>query len=97
MATTACLAIAEPGYSQRYELGLDVMKTVRGPSHALPLNSLQPVVLDLARFLVEFAYAAVMSLPALHLKKRSLQVTRYIGRPESSRPLVEVNHDDAHD
>ena len=47
--------------SDRYEVGLEMLKQVGGSDYAAPLNSLQDVAPVLARFTIEFAYGWVMS------------------------------------
>ena len=58
--------------SNRYNVGIEVLRQVGGADYDGPINRLSLIAPDLAQFTVEFAYGDVMSREALDLKTRQL-------------------------
>lgn len=58
--------------STRYDSGLEILQQVGGTHYDNPLNQLNDIAPDLARFTVEFCYGDVMSRCELDLQTRQL-------------------------
>jgi alkylhydroperoxidase/carboxymuconolactone decarboxylase family protein YurZ len=59
-------------HSNRFEIGIRVLREVGGEKYDAPLRSLDNIARDLARFTVEFAYGDIMSRKALDLRTRQI-------------------------
>ena len=77
--------------SERYNVGIEVLKQVGGENYDVPINSLRSIAPDLARLTVEFAYGDVMSREALDLKTRQISTVAALAALGNAQPQLEYH------
>jgi len=74
--------------SNRFEIGVRVLREVGGEKYDAPLRSLDNIAPDLARFTVEFAYGDIMSRKALDLRTRQIATVAALAAMANARPQL---------
>ncbi|NER81816.1 MAG: carboxymuconolactone decarboxylase family protein [Leptolyngbya sp. SIO1D8] len=77
--------------SDRYNVGIEVLRQVGGENYDGPINRLSDIAPDLARFAVEFAYGDVMSRDALDLQTRQLSTVAALAALGNAQPQLEYH------
>ena len=75
----------------RYIKGLNILRQVGGEHFDGPINSLQAIAPDLARFTVEFGYGDIMSRPELDLKTRQLCTVASLAAMGHAQPQLKYH------
>ncbi len=75
----------------RYEIGIGILKKVGGDKYDAPLNSLQDIAPDLARFIVEFGYGEIMSRAGLDLKTRQISAVAALAAMGNVQPQLDYH------
>lgn len=75
----------------RYATGLNILRQVGGENFDGPINSLQAISPDMARFTVEFGYGEVMSRPGLDLKTRQLCTVAALTAMGNAQPQLKYH------
>jgi 4-carboxymuconolactone decarboxylase len=71
--------------SNRFEIGLRVLREVGGEKYDAPLRSSDNIAPDLARFTVEFAYGDIMSRKGLDLRTRQIATVAALAAMANAR------------
>jgi hypothetical protein len=61
-------------FSQRYDLGADILRQVDGPNYAAPLDALKDIAPDLGRLSVAFSCRDVIVRPDLGYRTKELAI-----------------------
>jgi 4-carboxymuconolactone decarboxylase len=77
--------------SNRFEIGVRVLREVGGEKYDAPLRSLDNIAPDLARFIVEFAYGDIMSRKALDLRTRQIATVAALAAMANARPQLKYH------
>jgi 4-carboxymuconolactone decarboxylase len=77
--------------SNRFEIGVSVLKEVGGEKYDAPLRSLDNIAPDLARFTVEFAYGDIMSRKRLDLRTRQIATVAALAAMANARPQLKYH------
>jgi len=77
--------------SNRFEIGVRVLREVGGEKYDAPLRSLDNIAPDLARFTVEFAYGDIMSRKALDLRTRQIATVAALAAMANARPQLKYH------
>ncbi|MDV3351974.1 carboxymuconolactone decarboxylase family protein [Leptothoe sp. ISB3NOV94-8A] len=78
-------------WSDRYNVGIEVLRQVGGENYDGPINRLSDIAPDLARFTVEFAYGDVMSRDALDLQTRQLSTVAALTALGNAQPQLKYH------
>ncbi|WP_067686358.1 carboxymuconolactone decarboxylase family protein [Nocardia jejuensis] len=81
--------------TDRYELGLEVLRQVSGPSGPAVLAGLDDIAPDLARMTAEFAYGDIYARPGLTLAQRQIATVAALTALGNAAPQLRFHIDAA--
>ena len=77
-----------PEFSERYQRGWNLLKTIDGVAGERVITSLQEVAPDLARYVIEFGFGDVYARGVLSLKEREIATVAALG---TAQPQLKVH------
>ena len=80
-----------PEFSERYERGWTLLKTIDGEAGERVIASLQEVAPDLARYVIEFGFGDVYARDVLSLKEREIATVAALTALGNAQPQLKVH------
>jgi 4-carboxymuconolactone decarboxylase len=78
-------------FSERYERGWNLLKTIDGEAGERVIASLQEVAPDLARYVIEFGFGDIYARGVLSLKEREIATVAALTALGTAQPQLKVH------